>query len=203
MTRRARGFTLLELLVAVAIFAVVSALAFEGLSQALKARRRLDHERRFWQGLAITFSELKQDLAQARPRPVRNAAGMMVPAFIGLPAGETADHGSVLQFTRGGAFPVRHGPASTLERVGYEVRGHGLVRLIWPVLDRAPNTRPLVSPILNGVERFRVRFYETNGQWSRVWPLPGGQLTDLPRGVRVTLHLKDHGTFKRWFVVGR
>ncbi len=76
MRGRARGFTLLELLVAVAIFAVVSAFAYEGLSQALKARRRLDHERRFWQGLAITFSELKQDLAQARPRPVRDAAGL-------------------------------------------------------------------------------------------------------------------------------
>ncbi|MHB1950563.1 MAG: type II secretion system minor pseudopilin GspJ [Acidiferrobacteraceae bacterium] len=197
-----RGFTLLELLVAMAIFAIVSAIAYEGLSQALKARRRLDHERRFWEGLAITFAELKQDLGQAIPRPVRNAAGMPTPAFIGLAAHETRYNGSVLQFTRGGALPARHGPTSTLERIGYEVRHHALVRLVWPVLDRAPGTRPLASPLIRGVARFRVRFYQANGQWSRTWPLPGAALTDLPVGVRVTLDLKGHGTFRRWFVVG-
>ncbi|MHB1587458.1 MAG: type II secretion system minor pseudopilin GspJ [Acidiferrobacteraceae bacterium] len=202
MKRPARGFTLLELLVAVAIFALVSAIAYEGLSQALTARRRLDHERRFWETIAITFAELQQDLAQALPRPVRNTAGMATPAFIGLPAGETHYNGSVLQFTRGGALPARRGPTSTLERIGYEVRRHTLVRLVWPVLDRAPNTRPLRSPLIRGVRQFRVRFYGANGQWSRTWPLPGAALTELPSGVRITLHLKGHGTFRRWFVVG-
>lgn len=200
MTRQ-RGFTLLELLVAVAIFAVVSALAYEGLSQAITLRRRLDQERRTWQALALTFSEMRQDLAQARSRPVRDGTGMMTPAFVGVPQDETDYNGPLLEWTRGGALGPGTGPGSDLERVGYELRDQRLSRLVWSDLDRAPGTKPVRSVLVTGVRQLRIRYYGNNGQWSRVWPLPGGQITDLPRGMRVTMRLTGQGTITRWFVV--
>lgn len=201
MRSQQQGFTLLELLVAVAIFAVVSAVAYEGLSQAITVRHRLDQERRTWQSLALTFSEMRQGLAEARSRPVRDGAGVMTPAFVGVPQDETDYNGPLLEWTRGGALGPEAGPGSDLERVGYELRGQRLLRLVWPDLDRAPGTKPVKSLLLTGVERLRIRYYGSNGQWSRVWPLPGGQITDLPRGLRVTMRLKGQGTMTRWFLV--
>lgn len=197
----ARGFTLLEMLVAVALFALISAMVYTGLAQVLRVRRRLDHERRFWSGLAVTFSEMQRDLGQARARPVRNRAGLMIPAFFGMPSTQNVYNDSSLQFTRAGALGPEQGPGSHLERVGYEVKHHILYRLVWPVLDRAPTTKPVRSALIGGVRRFSVRFYETNGQWTVQWPPPGGQITDLPRGVRLRLRLRGHGTFTRWLVV--
>ena len=53
--RRMQGFTLLELLVAMAIFALLSVMAYMGLIQSLEAKERLTAERAANRGLMLTM----------------------------------------------------------------------------------------------------------------------------------------------------
>ena len=78
---RQRGFTLLELLVAMAVLALLGALGFRALSSVLEAETRLQAETRRWGDLALFFSQLGEDMTMAAERPVRGLAGRMSPAL--------------------------------------------------------------------------------------------------------------------------
>lgn len=80
---RARGFSLLEVLVATAVFAVVAALAWGGLETVARQARVLDEETQQWRQLQRTLSLLERDLRQALPVSVSAADGSVVPAVVG------------------------------------------------------------------------------------------------------------------------
>jgi general secretion pathway protein J len=67
----ARGFTLLEVLVAVTIFALLGMAAYSGLDAVLKARARLDDENRQWRSVALFWVRLERDLSAFVERPAR------------------------------------------------------------------------------------------------------------------------------------
>ncbi|MHB8428676.1 MAG: type II secretion system minor pseudopilin GspJ [Acidiferrobacterales bacterium] len=208
---RARGLTLLEMLVAIAIFALIGVMAYGVLNQVLRIRDRVTTERRFWTGLAMCFAHLQDDLSQARPRTVIDDDGLALPAFIIRPPDMQMPDAPQLEFTRGGVLVFGNAAHSDLERVGYELENHVLWRLSWPVLDRAPNTVPLKSAILRKVTEFRVRAFTSDRLWSDLWPqlsagLTGspaatGQLNPLPGGVEIKLSIRGRGRFKWLFLV--
>ncbi len=194
-----RGFTLLEMLVAVAIFAIVGALAYTGLSRALAIRAQLKTVRTRWEDRALVYERLSEDLSQARPRPVRDGAGTLVPAFMVRRMGR----GVRLNFTTGGPAPVGAGrPLSDLRRVDYTVEHGRLLWRRWAVLDRAPGEHRAREVLLRGVRAFRVSLLAANGTMVRVWPL-AGQPTALPAMVQIVLRLKHHRTVRWLFAVGR
>jgi general secretion pathway protein J len=199
------GFTLLEVLIAVAVFAIFSAMAYGGLMRLLDSRERVDAERAFWRDTAIGFYRLKQDFSLARNRPVRQNDGTLSTdaAFKGQPTDPRALGDPNVEFTRGGVY-VPNGFTADLQRVGYRVVDGTLMRLTWPVLDRAPMTKPVATPVLREVEEFEVRFYQ-NGAWIDRWPplVQPGDAQPLPGAVEVTIALKDRGKYKRVFLVGQ
>ena len=205
--RRTRGLTLFEMLVAIAIFAIVSIMTYGVLDQVLRGRDRVTAERRFWSGLAMCYAHLQDDLSQVRPRPVIDDDGQMLPAFIIRPADVRTLSAPQLEFTRGGVLVTGDAVRSDLERVGYELRHNVLWRLNWPVLDRAPSTVPVKSEILRNVTEFRVRAFAPDQLWSDLWPqLAGGasspaMVNPLPRGVEVRLSIRGRGRFKWLFLV--
>jgi general secretion pathway protein J len=196
-----RGFTLLELLVAVAIFAIIAALAYGSLN-ALTAQRDqsdrvLDRLAELQRGIGI----LSRDFQQIRGRPVSGPyGGEPLPALLALD-GEFA-----VQLTRGGVRNPLQRPRSTLERVAYRVEEDGLVRYRWPVLDQAQDSKPLRTVLLRDVERLELRFLAEDGQWVQDWPPPdtgaGLPLYDIPRAVEVGLDLADWGRITRLYPLG-
>jgi general secretion pathway protein J len=195
-----RGFTLLELLVAIGIFALISAIAYGSLTRLMADRERLQAEQAFWSRLSLTFARLEEDLSQARERGVRDVIGFLQPAFRGQPTDTRASSPPSVEFTRGGVLTFSDGARSDLQRVAYRLDEGTLKRLVWPVLDLGPQTEPVETPLLSDVEEFRVRFYAPAGAWLDVWPTEG--ISDpLPRGVEVKITLKGRGEFTRLFLV--
>lgn len=197
---RQRGLTLVELLVAVGIFALFSVMAYGALDQVLASRDRVETERAFWRELSLGFLRMSEDLSQARPRPVRDVDGQRLASLRGQPTDTRALAEPSLEFTRSGVLVFGDTTRSDLQRVAYRLQDGVLLRLSWPVLDRAPQTRPAESVLIKDVERFRVRFYGANGNWREQWPNEDIK-DELPRAVEVTLELSGRGEFTRFFLV--
>jgi general secretion pathway protein J len=210
------GFTLLELLVAIGVFALFSTMAYGGLMQILESRDRVDAERTYWTGLARAFLRIEDDLLHARERTVRSVSGTPLPALVGQPTDTRAVADPPLEFTRGGVLTLNEGARSDLQRVAYKFEDGKLWRLTWPVLDRAPTTKPHEALLLEDVEDFQARFFAgvpTAGapaaapvaaappSAQATWPPSGGSLTALPQAVELTIKLRGRGELKRVFLV--
>lgn len=203
---RAAGFTLLEVLVAVGIFALFSAMAYGSLLRILDTRDRLDAERDFWRTLSLSLMLVEDDLAHARSRTVRGIDGLERPAFLGLPVDNRALGDPSLEFTRGGQMVLGDGARSDMQRVGYQLREGTLSRLVWPALDQPVVSEPRAAPLLEHVEELRVRFYMQPGGWVNSWPattqtgvaMPNNA---LPAAVELTLKLEGRGEIVRVFLV--
>ena len=204
LARITRGFTLVELLVALLVFAIFSVLAYVGLSRLLDGRVRLTEEQRSWQALSQVFLRISDDVAHARPRGVRDEAGIaLLPAFVGRPYDSRALADPSLELTRGGELNYGVTTESDLRRVAYCLKDGKLLRMTWPVLDRAPVTKPLETPLMANVETFEVRFSDALGNTTTTWPASGVAANDPPPAIEVTLAVKGMGSFKRLFLVNR
>lgn len=178
------GFTLLEVLVALAIFAVLGVMAYGGLETVLDTRTQVEAKAARLAALQMVYSRMEQDIQQTVPRTIRDNYGDPRPALIGGTGQQPS-----LELTRGGWTNPTGELRSTLQRVAYGLESGRLVRLSWMVLDRAPDSKPYKQVMLDGVKEFRVRFLAQNGVWSDSWPplgVPNGQ---LPLAVQVTLGL--------------
>jgi len=199
---RASGFTLIELLVALVIFGIFSVLAYAGLGRLLDGRVQITEEQRVWQELSQVFLRLSDDVAHARPRGVRDVSGLVsLPAFVGRPFDSRALAEPSLELTRGGELNYGSGAQSDLRRVAYRLKEGRLVRLTWPVLDRAPVSVPLEAPLLADVETFELRFLGATGDPVDTWPTATSGPDVPPRAMEVTLAVKGVGRFKRLFLV--
>lgn len=184
-----RGFTLVELLVALAIFAVVAALAYGGLNAVLEARRHTAADAARLRDLQRAVSLLAADVEQAAPRPVRDEYGDRADAVRG--GGLHAP----LELTRAGRANPARLARSQFERVAWVLRDGTLVRRHWTVLDRAQDSAPLEDALLSGVLRFEVRFLGFDGEWAEQWPrLEAG---GAPRAVEVIIDLQGIGRIPR------
>lgn len=199
----ASGVTLIELLVALVVFSIFALMAYAGLTRLLEGRARLAAEQRVWEDLSAVFLRLSDDLAHARARRVRDVAGFFLPAFSGRPYDSRALAEPSLELTRGGELHYGDGLHSDLRRIGWRLRDGRLIRITWPVLDRAPTTRPLEAELLGDVETFELKFQAGQGGSGENWPPAGAQPDVLPDAVEVVLAVKGVGRFKRLFLVNR
>jgi general secretion pathway protein J len=198
-SRRLSGLTLIELLVAVAIFGLLSVLGYGGLNRLLDSRERLAQEQRYWRELSVVFLRLGDDLAHARARQVRDEAGFSLPAFRGQPVDPRALGAPSLELTRGGEFDYQGARRSDLRRVAWRLREGALERLTWPALDRAPTSKPIETVMMRGVELFELRFIGDTDDPER-WPSSGHEHT-LPRAVEVTVSIEGRARYARVFLV--
>ena len=197
---RQRGFTLLEIVVALAIFAVLSVMAYGGLDQVLRARDASDRTMERLSELQLAWSLIGRDLEQAAPRGIRDGFGDPQPPM-------SIGGDNLIELTRGGwPNPLRR-PRGHLQRVAYHLDGEVLQRLSWNVLDRAQDSEPRVSDLLTGVTAVELRFMDQQGVWGSQWPPEGnpdnGQQTPLPRGMEVIIELQDMGRIGRLYQVSQ
>tara|TARA_R110002096_G_scaffold19418_11_gene64665 strand:- start:2315 stop:2926 length:612 start_codon:yes stop_codon:yes gene_type:complete len=192
---RSTGFTLIELVVAVAIFAVLATLAYGGLANTLDARAQITRANDDLARLETALLLLEADLANAAPRPVRDELGGPMPALL-APADRPE-----LEFTRYVDDSYADVPAVRLKRISYTFAGGKLVRAVWPILDRVPGTTPRRTTLLEGVQALSCRFHDR--QWFDYWPQAATAANDtrLPAAVEVNVTFDGGDTVRRVIMI--
>jgi general secretion pathway protein J len=210
---RARGFTLVEVLIALAITAFISALAYGSLSAALEAVDSTKATARRSYDLDRAWMIISRDIGQFVARPVRDEFGQVEPALVGGAAARFP-----LSFTRTGWYNPNQLPRSSLQRVAYRVQDGVLWRDAYPVLDRAPDTQPAEARLLDDVEVFEVVFLagldkvppsdrgialdtrDWQGSWVADTSTPGVEIPP-PVALEIRLQLKDMGEIRRIYAL--
>ena len=185
--RSSRGFTLIEVLVALAIVAVIGVMAFEGLSQAIRQQSLASARAERWREIQLAMRVVTQDLAQIHPRPTREELGeSFQPSLLASPTAQFP-----LELSRGGWSNPGGFSRGTVLRVAYAWENDALLRFTWPVADRTLATPPQRTELLTG------RFRASSGEWFSEWPprqLDGAmRFVSVPRAVELAVELEDFG----------
>jgi general secretion pathway protein J len=196
-SKKVRAFTLIEVLVSLAIFAILATLAYGALSQTLASAEMLNGRMDRLQAIQRTMRLLSEDLQQLSPRPIRDELG----DGIGPALDTDFQSGFALELTHGGWSNPIVLPRGTLQRSAYRIEEDELIRYHWMVLDRTLANEPVSVTLLDGVESILFRFLQTNGDWTEQWPpnnRPGVLGIRLrPRAVEIILTLVDEGELSR------
>jgi len=207
------GFTLVEVLIALAITAFVSMIAYTSLSTVMTGVERLRENTDRIYEVNRAFMIISRDLRQFTDRPVRDEFGEVDPAFSG---GELARF--ALSFTRTGWHNPNGHPRSNMQRVNYRLEDDGLWRDTYPVLDRMGDTEPDSVLLLEGVETLQVAFLGTleelqtqsgsaaldTRNWAENWVSDGsapGTALLPPVAVEIRLQLQEWGEMRRLYAL--
>ncbi|KXS55269.1 MAG: general secretion pathway protein J [Marinobacter sp. T13-3] len=158
-----QGFTLLEVLVAVAITGVIGLGLWQTLHGVMQTRERIETVSTQFEQLRQTFTQLERDVLQVVNRPVRDQYGDFLPALT------TRVDGYGVQLTRQGWRNPLATRRSNQQRVAWALHGSELVRTDWPVLDQGQTDHGVDAVTLEGVEAFTFEVLD-GGRWRTQWP---------------------------------
>lgn len=191
----ARGFTLIEVLVALAVFAVVAALAWRGLDSMATTKARLDQEMRMWRELELVFERISLDVTQLAPRSWQGSDGKPRSA---LQASNT-ETGEQCQLD-----VLRFGADKEPVHLRYALKDGQLTLEV--IAETAQAASALInagaSPrhvLLEQVERCELAILDRSNQWQARWPVKDPADTTRPRGMRLRLTLTGRGEFERTY----
>jgi general secretion pathway protein J len=194
MTRHRSGFTLIELMIALAILALVAVFGYRALSSLTDSEAQLTAEAQHWRELDALFARLEADMREALPRDVRTGNGTE-PAWLGDVDGRG---NAVLRFSRAGPeFAAEPGRAG--QRIGYRLREGAVEILYWPRLDQPASVAPQPYALAGGIAAFRVSYLDARHNWRERWPALGEQ--PVPRAVRVGITLAGGERIERWLAL--
>ena len=188
------GFTLVEILIALAILALLSVMGYRAVAALAGTESHLSAEAQRWRDLDGAFTRFEADCREAEPREVRVGAGMESAWF----ATVDARGNSVLRISRAGPeFTLE--PGSAGQRIGYRVENGRLEVLYWPALDLPEHAVPAAYALAGDVASLRLAFLDSHGAWRDRWPVLGESA--LPRAVRLTLQLTSGEALERWIAL--
>jgi len=197
-----RGFTLLEMIIVVLVFAIMSVMAYGGLNSVLRARQVLKGTLDRTTEMQKAYLRLRGDFQNLRNRPIRGNFGDVEPALY-----VTRD--GFVEFTRGGWRNPLYLPRSSMERVAYayDEKQKALLRSSWRVLDRVEDSAPTSVTLLEHVDSVKWRFLDQSRQWQDQWPPASTSRSDAgesapPMAVELSLKTTDWGELRFVFRPG-
>lgn len=187
--RHQTGLTLLEVLVAMSLFAVIGVASFQVLSSVIETQKVGDQHSQTLAAFQNTLTIIDRDLQQVVDRPVRTGPDEIEP-------GLRINTGNYpLEITRGGWPNPLLLQRSRLQRVAYDLGKHPqstnpdsafygdstvyLRRMFWPQLDRYEDVEPLIQVLLADVDELEVSILTDKGV-KNLWPLEQSAAEDMP-----------------------
>lgn len=210
-----QGFTLLELLIASIIFAIMAIMAYGGLNNVLRNSEASQQALKRLQKLQQTVSVLNRDFSQIVQRNIRDEYGNQQPFLV---AGNNIDN--LIEFSRGGRVnPAGLSLRSSLLRITYQLEDEKLIRLQWPQMDRTQEMQAKQTVLIDDVESVSVRFLDDNNEWQEQWPTINAQTNTGsantgttatgsaatsntgPIAIEIVLQLNDWGEIRRLYAM--
>jgi general secretion pathway protein J len=192
MKPRQAGLSLIELVAALAIFAIVAVMTQQGVAMLIRVSEVTDRNRAALTEVQRTVTRMARDLESTARRPILTEDGQVAPPLL------IADEGRLLEFTRGGLDNPAALPRSNFQRIAYRwtpgAAGRGaLERLVWPQVDRygAPADAE-TEVLLDDVADFTARAWTADTGWTPLWRENG-----LPQGVDVSFDVLGFGRIRR------
>ncbi len=185
-----RGFTLVEMLVALSIFAVIAAMGVTLLRSSVDTQDAVQARLKGMSGINRLRAVMANDLAQAVQRSTRGPAGEPIPAFIGSSTG--------FAFVHGGAASLDGSPRPGVERVGYVLVAGEWRRATQPMLDGKALSEG--DRLIGAVTGAAVRYRDAQGNWTQSWTSDPGDR--LPRAVEVQLTRTGRAPLTMLFLTG-
>jgi general secretion pathway protein J len=193
-----RGFTLLEILVAVFIFAIIGVLAMSGYNELVTQSSRVETSAARVRAVQTAMMRISQDFSSLEPRPIRQPQSDTLDAAL---RADDRQESELVELTRSGWSNPAGVARPTLQRVAYRLEDDRLSRDYWVMLDRTLDQQPVSVVLLNRVKGVTFRYMDANRSWQQQWPPLGYSDSDAsslrPIAVEVTLDLEDWGEIKR------
>lgn len=204
-TRRyQQGFTLMEVLIAVTITAVIGLGVWQVLNGVISSRDRVNEVSAEFDQLLRTFLLMERDLGQVVNRPARNIYGDFEPAFT------SQSEEFELQLTRQGWRNPLGIRRSELQRVAWEYTGSELRRRYWESVDQGQEDNSHDQLMISGINSFSIRFMNDDRAWVDQWPSDEAMASigttvsptvPLPLGVEITLEHERFGELSRIYAL--
>lgn len=185
------GFTLVEMLVALFVFGLISAAGVTLLRSTADSQIQLRNKLGERATLSRLSNLIEADLAQAVPRPARIVGGSTRTAF------ETGD-GKLFTFSRIGAAPDATSGQSSLARIAYRLDGSKLVRRASTHADGARGGSDAV--LIDGLRQATIRLRAPDGGWRDDWATIDAER--LPRALELVLMTQDGRNYRMLYLVG-
>jgi len=193
--RPAAGFTLLEVLLAIAIFASLSLAAYEVLQGVLRNDEVTRNQVSRLGEVQRAFAVLARDFQQAVPRPVRVSGEATTEVIRVNPAELQSEADAVALVHTGWLNPGAQLPRSNLQWVGFRLKEGKLQRLSYLFPDPVIGTEPQEATLLTRVTGFKLRYWQN--RWLEIW----SDTSRLPTGIELTVELEDYGAIRRVFTL--
>ena len=189
-----RGFTLIEMLIVFAVFAVIGVISSQIVSRVIDNQRVMRERGDRLAEVQRAMQIIQRDILQMTSRPVRDQLGdPLEPMLIG------AD--GLIEFTRLGWRNPLGLRRAEVQRVGYVTRDGDLYRAYWPVLDRTPDTEPVLQSLLGDVEQIEFFALDVGGNEHSFWPIASGGGLENPdtqlAGIVLRLDIEPFGPVER------
>jgi general secretion pathway protein J len=192
-----RGFTLLEVMVALGILAFVIIATHQILETTTRAKDASDEKLAELNGLQTTFRLMDQDFSQMTKRAVRNESGDVQEQYLLAGRYVLESQYDGIAFVRDGWInPINLLPRSELQAVGYRVIDDNLERVYRVYVDQLDNMEPRVQRVLENVEELKFEFLDDKNEWQEQW-----EIKALPKAVAVTLQQIEAEPIRRVFLV--
>ena len=193
---KTKGFTLIEVLVSIAIFATLSVAAYQVVNQIQRSNEVSIERSARLNALQRSLVILDNDFRQMAQRQFRTN-GEEASSKLILMQEYLLDSDTVgVMFTRlGWHNPQQQFPRGEVTKVGYRIKEETLERVWWRYPDTPTGQEGVVTPLLEGIEAFSLEFYN-GSSWLKEWQTDRA----LPKAVRLKLTLKDYGEIERVYL---